>query len=85
MISVQNLNARRLKLLAPAIATLARAEGLEAHARSVETRLAQARKTGQPHIYLENPNTWEIRRCIWFKSKARRFKINTSTLNMLSR
>lgn len=21
----------------------------------------QARKTGQPHIYLENPNTWEIR------------------------
>jgi hypothetical protein len=22
---------------------------------------AQARKTGQPHIYLENPNTWEIR------------------------
>lgn len=40
IISVQQLDARALKKLAPAITTLARAEGLEAHARSVEVRLA---------------------------------------------
>jgi histidinol dehydrogenase len=39
VISVQELNAAALQRLAPAIATLARAEGLEAHARSVEVRL----------------------------------------------
>jgi len=38
VISVQQLNARALGRLAPAITTLARAEGLEAHARSVEAR-----------------------------------------------
>lgn len=38
VISVQQLDAAALKKLAPAIATLARAEGLEAHARSVEVR-----------------------------------------------
>ncbi len=38
VISVQELSARRLAALAPAITTLARAEGLEAHARSVEVR-----------------------------------------------
>jgi len=38
VISVQQLDARALARLAPAIATLARAEGLEAHARSVEVR-----------------------------------------------
>jgi histidinol dehydrogenase len=38
VISVQELNAVALSRLAPAIATLARAEGLEAHARSVEVR-----------------------------------------------
>jgi histidinol dehydrogenase len=38
VISVQELNAAALAGLAPAIATLARAEGLEAHARSVEVR-----------------------------------------------
>ena len=39
VISVQKLDARALGKLAPAITTLARAEGLEAHARSVEVRL----------------------------------------------
>ncbi len=39
VISVQELNAGALAQLAPAITTLARAEGLEAHARSVEVRL----------------------------------------------
>ena len=40
VISVQELNREGLKKLAPAITTLARAEGLEAHARSVEARFA---------------------------------------------
>jgi histidinol dehydrogenase len=40
VISIQELNLSALKKLAPAITTLARAEGLEAHARSVEVRLA---------------------------------------------
>lgn len=39
VISVQELSLRALARLAPAITTLARAEGLEAHARSVEVRL----------------------------------------------
>lgn len=39
VISVQELTAPALRQLAPAITTLARAEGLEAHARSVEVRL----------------------------------------------
>ena len=38
VISVQQLNLPALKKLEPAITTLARAEGLEAHARSVEVR-----------------------------------------------
>jgi histidinol dehydrogenase len=38
VISVQKLDAEALRKLAPAITTLARAEGLEAHARSVEVR-----------------------------------------------
>lgn len=41
VISVQELTPAALKRLAPAITTLARAEGLEAHARSVEVRLAE--------------------------------------------
>jgi histidinol dehydrogenase len=41
VISVQELSSEGLKQLAPAITTLARAEGLEAHARSVEVRLAE--------------------------------------------
>ena len=41
VISVQELSLEGLKELAPAITTLARAEGLEAHARSVEVRLAE--------------------------------------------
>jgi len=36
---VQQLDQRALAALAPAITTLARAEGLEAHARSVEVRI----------------------------------------------
>ncbi|MGA2119690.1 MAG: histidinol dehydrogenase [Bryobacteraceae bacterium] len=39
VISVQRLTRRALAALAPSITTLARAEGLEAHARSVEVRL----------------------------------------------
>jgi histidinol dehydrogenase len=39
VISVQELGATSLRKLAPAITTLARAEGLEAHARSVEVRV----------------------------------------------
>jgi histidinol dehydrogenase len=38
VISVQELSEKALARLAPAITTLARAEGLEAHARSVEVR-----------------------------------------------
>src|SRR6266853_4720430 len=41
IISVQELTFDGLSQLAPAITTLARAEGLEAHARSVEVRVAQ--------------------------------------------
>jgi histidinol dehydrogenase len=40
VISVQELSSRALRDLAPSITTLARAEGLEAHARSVEHRTA---------------------------------------------
>jgi histidinol dehydrogenase len=39
IVSVQRLERRGLARLAPAITTLARGEGLEAHARSVEIRL----------------------------------------------
>lgn len=39
VISVQQLSSAALRALAPAIVTLARAEGLEAHARSVEMRI----------------------------------------------
>jgi len=39
VISVQRVSREGLKRLAPAITTLARAEGLEAHARSIEVRL----------------------------------------------
>jgi histidinol dehydrogenase len=38
VISTQQLSAAALRNLGPAITTLARAEGLEAHARSVEAR-----------------------------------------------
>jgi histidinol dehydrogenase len=38
VISVQKLSRAALEKLAPAITALARAEGLEAHARSVERR-----------------------------------------------
>jgi histidinol dehydrogenase len=41
VISVQHLSATALQRLAPAITTLARAEGLEAHARSVEVRFGR--------------------------------------------
>jgi histidinol dehydrogenase len=41
VISIQQLDRRALAKLAPSITTLARAEGLEAHARSVEVRLAE--------------------------------------------
>ena len=41
VISVQQLSATALQRLSPAITTLARAEGLEAHARSVEVRFGK--------------------------------------------
>jgi histidinol dehydrogenase len=41
VVSVQQLSLPALKRLEPAITTLARAEGLEAHARSVEVRVGQ--------------------------------------------
>ncbi|OYW12568.1 MAG: histidinol dehydrogenase [Acidobacteriia bacterium 12-62-4] len=41
VISTQELSASALKKLIPAVTTLARAEGLEAHARSVEVRSAK--------------------------------------------
>jgi histidinol dehydrogenase len=41
VISVQELTSDALRQLAPAITTLARAEGLEAHARSIEVRLGE--------------------------------------------
>ena len=41
VIAIQELSPSALKELAPAITTLARAEGLEAHARAVEIRSAQ--------------------------------------------
>jgi histidinol dehydrogenase len=40
VVSVQQLSVEALRSLAPAITTLARAEGLEAHARSVEVRIS---------------------------------------------
>jgi histidinol dehydrogenase len=44
LISVQRLTRSGLELLAPAITALARAEGLEAHARSIEIRRAEPKK-----------------------------------------
>lgn len=41
VIAIQQLTPSALNVLAPAITTLARAEGLEAHARAVEIRFAQ--------------------------------------------
>jgi histidinol dehydrogenase len=46
VISVQELTSKALRQLAPAISTLARAEGLEAHARSVEVRLGAEVRLG---------------------------------------
>jgi histidinol dehydrogenase len=48
VISVQQLSELALRRLAPAITTLARAEGLEAHARSVEVRLQAENLSGRP-------------------------------------
>ena len=47
VISVQQLSADALRSLAPAITTLARAEGLVAHARSVEVRVGQMQPLGR--------------------------------------
>jgi histidinol dehydrogenase len=41
VIATQTLDRRGLSKLAPSITALARAEGLEAHARSVEERLSR--------------------------------------------
>jgi len=51
VISVQQLTRSALKRLAPSITTLARAEGLEAHARSVEVRVvARASRPASPKV-----------------------------------
>ena len=47
VISVQELTSNSLRQLAPAITTLARAEGLEAHARSIEVRLGSEVRFGK--------------------------------------
>jgi histidinol dehydrogenase len=47
VISVQELTTSGLRQLAPAITTLARAEGLEAHARSVELRISDEVRLGE--------------------------------------
>jgi len=47
VISVQELTSSGLRQLAPAITTLARAEGLEAHARSIEVRLNHEVRLGK--------------------------------------
>ena len=47
VISVQKLTRQALTALTPAVTTLARAEGLEAHARSAEIRQTQPAKVGQ--------------------------------------
>jgi histidinol dehydrogenase len=47
VISVQELTSTGLRRLAPAITTLARAEGLEAHARSVEVRIGHEVRLGK--------------------------------------
>ena len=44
IVSVQELDRRGLRRLAPAVVSLARGEGLEAHARSVEIRLQRKQK-----------------------------------------
>jgi histidinol dehydrogenase len=41
VIAIQDLSAKSLRDLAPVITTIARAEGLEAHARAVEVRFVQ--------------------------------------------
>ncbi len=48
VISVQQLDEPALRRLAPAITTLARAEGLEAHARSIDVRLEPRKRGGGP-------------------------------------
>ncbi len=47
VISMQRLSERGLRELAPAITTLARAEGLEAHARSIEARTGPVAEQGR--------------------------------------
>ena len=43
-ITVQRLTAKGLRSIAPSVVALARAEGLEGHARSVEIRVASGRR-----------------------------------------
>ena len=44
LVTVQRATASALRRLAPTVTTLARAEGLEGHARSIEARVAPRRK-----------------------------------------
>ena len=57
VISVQELSAAGLRKITPAIATMARAEGLEAHARSVEIR----HNSGSDTLTPELTNSVEVR------------------------
>jgi histidinol dehydrogenase len=57
VISIQELDQKALAKLAPAITTLARAEGLEAHARSVEVRVAAPTKTAPAKTALTKKTT----------------------------
>ena len=62
VISVQQLSPQALKNLAPSVTTLARAEGLEAHARSIEVRLNSQTESAvandatglQPNLAVQN-------------------------------
>jgi histidinol dehydrogenase len=57
LISVQRVSKRGLKRIAPTVAALARAEGLEHHARSIEIRTspAAAGRPPSPHARADRP------------------------------
>jgi histidinol dehydrogenase len=50
VVAVQEMTAGALAALAPTVTTLARAEGLEAHARSVDVRLTTAGRAFRPAV-----------------------------------
>jgi histidinol dehydrogenase len=56
IVSVQELSRLGLRRLAPSIVSLARGEGLEAHARSVEIRLSQKAPPSEPRASASGPS-----------------------------